>query len=77
MEILPGCGIFFVIVLIIFFGIRAKRNEKSAYNYGYCPECGERMELVGCDSLGRRKYHCNRCQYICRVSYGIDRFHNN
>ena len=77
MEILPGFGIPLLIVLVIFFGVRTRRKEMSEYNYGYCPECGERMELVGCDSLGRRKYSCHRCQYICRVSYRIDRFHNS
>lgn len=43
--------------------------EKKAFNNGFCPECGSRLEYFDTDSQGGRGYCCRKCNYHTWVSY--------
>lgn len=76
MEIVPTAIGAVLLAALIYGFIATRRFEKESYNYGYCPCCGDHMELQEYDTVGRRKYVCNHCQYVCRVSYSFDKYHN-
>lgn len=73
MEFVPGTVLAILVLALVVGIIWARGKEKKDYNRGYCPRCGEHMELFDYDSHGSRGYKCNRCHYYCWISYNVDR----
>ena len=72
-----GYALVFMIFMLPFAVLYAKKEEAKEFNGGYCKHCYTKLEHFDTDHQYGRGYHCPNCDHIVWVSYPtIDNFKN-